>query len=254
MPFCSTRKGWLPCSVPTLTASDAVDMPCPEPPTYGSIKRTGKALDDYLKIYGRAVTGAAQRRAPRGALREEVLARQRSRCLYCDLPFGSVVMRRGEPVTLRINWDHFVPYAYAAGNPGDNWVAACHVCNGIKSARMFDTVMEAQQFIRARWAVMGYELGTDLLPAAPMDDGSCAGDDEQESRARRVLVERIRRLWKDRQPVHALQVTAPNRNFTRNHLRDVLDQMVRDGSVVQRPVGDEVVYVIPRRQRSTGQP
>lgn len=59
---------------------------------------------------------------------------------------------------LRLNWDHFVPFAYGRTNASANWVAACHVCNGIKSCRVFDTVLEAQEYIRERWAAKGYAL------------------------------------------------------------------------------------------------
>ncbi len=104
-----------------------------------------------------AITGSGKRRSPRIAQRRHILGKQRNRCLYCGFQFGAVVLRKSKPVVLQLNWDHFVPYAYGLTNADTNWVAACHICNGIKSCRMFfDTVAEAQQFIREGWERKGY--------------------------------------------------------------------------------------------------
>lgn len=111
------------------------------------------------------ITGSGRRKYPNIKTRQAVLRQQRDRCLYCGHMFGTTVRRkRGGTVALRINWDHFVPYAYGHTNAGANWVAACHVCNNIKSCRMFDTVREAQTYVRARWSEKGYELLAALLP------------------------------------------------------------------------------------------
>lgn len=111
-----------------------------------------------------AVTGSGQRKRPNARIRQAILSRQRNRCLYCGHKFGTTVRRkRARTATLRLNWDHFVPYAYGLTNGSTNWVAACHVCNNIKSCRMFDTVREAQAYVRARWADKGYELLAPLL-------------------------------------------------------------------------------------------
>lgn len=114
------------------------------------------------KIPGVAITGSGRRKTPRMARRRGILALQKNRCLYCEHEFGSTVMRKGNPVVLQVNWDHFIPYAYGQTNAYTNWVAACHVCNGIKSARMFDTVMEAQKYILQRWIEKGYVLRSPL--------------------------------------------------------------------------------------------
>lgn len=135
------------------------------------------AQEHYLAVYGRPITGAAKRRKPNRTTRQRILDRQGNQCLYCELPIGAKVARRGKTVTLRLNWDHFIPHAYAASNGNDNWVIACHVCNGIKSAQIFDTVMEAQLYIRPRWDQLGYERAavaavdpgqpTQTVPATP---------------------------------------------------------------------------------------
>ena len=122
-------------------------------------KPNGRLRDpSYLKIYGRPIGGADKRRTPTPTMRRKVLVRQHDRCMYCDNPFGWIVSRKGRPVMLKLNWDHFVPYSFLGANPGDNWVAACHVCNNIKGPKMFDTIREAQQYIRARWGEKGYDI------------------------------------------------------------------------------------------------
>jgi len=120
--------------------------------------------------FGYALTGSGRRRYPTASQREEALNRQRNRCLYCDNEFGSQVRRLGKPVVLKLNWDHFVPYAYGQTNDGANWVAACHVCNGSKSGRMFDTLGEARTYLRERWRFRGFDIA--IFPAdalSPVD-------------------------------------------------------------------------------------
>lgn len=125
-------------------------------------RRGGHRPDWRAAIYGRAVTGSGLRRTPSATKRNEILEQQAGRCLYCDLRIGSIIRRFGSPVSLRLNWDHFVPYAYGQTNAESNWVAACHVCNGIKGCRMFDTVTDAQAYIRGRRAAKGYETVLEL--------------------------------------------------------------------------------------------
>lgn len=109
-------------------------------------------------VYGRSqIGGIGIRRAPRLAERIRVQEAQGNRCLYCELPIGTAIWRRAQTVILRTNWDHFVPYSYLARNPDNNWVLACHVCNGIKTARMFDTVQTARQVILPVREAKGYE-------------------------------------------------------------------------------------------------
>lgn len=123
------------------------------------------AADDWrLPVYGSTrITGASDRRGPRIADRKRVGAQQSMRCLYCELPIGVEIWRdrpsgrSGSIVKLRGHWDHFVPYSYSLANPATNWVLACHVCNGIKTARMFDSVEQARQTILPARLAKGYE-------------------------------------------------------------------------------------------------
>lgn len=128
--------------------------------------RSDKTAPWRSSVYpGHAITGSGRKRAPGATVRRRITARQEGRCLYCRFPIGSVVTRHRrtyDTLTLRAEWDHFVPFGYSQTNGGDNWVLACHVCNGIKWAHMFATLEEAREWIATRRAERGY-----LMDVAP---------------------------------------------------------------------------------------
>jgi hypothetical protein len=103
------------------------------------------------------------RQHPRVAERNRAIEKQNNQCLYCEIPIGTPIWRHSKTVILRLNWDHFVPYAYLARSPRDNWVLACHVCNRIKSCRMFDTVQAAREVILPERVARGYEAPKEVL-------------------------------------------------------------------------------------------
>lgn len=122
------------------------------------------ANDWRRAVYGRStISGIQRRKKPQTADQQRAREIQGNRCLYCDIPIGTVIWRRSQAVTLRTNWDHFVPYAYLARNPGANWVLACHVCNAIKSCRMFETVHAARAVILPIRITKGYEEPKEVL-------------------------------------------------------------------------------------------
>lgn len=93
----------------------------------------------------------AIRRRPNARTQARLLDEQRYSCLYCTFPFGTLVRRRTRDELTRLEWDHFVPYALAGRNSEDNWVAACHICNGLKSDHVFEDTAEARDAILVRW-------------------------------------------------------------------------------------------------------
>ncbi len=97
-----------------------------------------------------------KRRTPCKKDRLAILERQSNKCLYCELPFDSVVLRGNRTTRLTPRWDHLIPFNYSQDNCPENFVAACQVCNGIKGDKCFDTITDARDHIRARRAQKGY--------------------------------------------------------------------------------------------------
>lgn len=90
------------------------------------------------------------------SVKRDKLDEQHHRCFYCDRSFGLIVHRRGKSMRLRVHYDHMVPYSYSYNSDGDNFVAACHVCNTLKHDFVFNTLEEAQLFLFNRWREKGY--------------------------------------------------------------------------------------------------
>lgn len=102
-------------------------------------------------------THPEQRRKPLSKKRkQDQIDVQENKCFYCNRSFGTTVFRKNKPVRLRVHYDHLVPYAYTQDNTKENFVAACHVCNVIKSSLVFQTVEEAQIYILDKWNSKGY--------------------------------------------------------------------------------------------------
>lgn len=128
---------------------------------------TAKELppDDWRRaVYGRSqIGGIGIRRQPRHVDRERIIAQQGYTCLYCEIPISTMIWRKTREVMLRANWDHFIPYAYSQQNPSNNWILACHVCNGIKTSRMFADVETARRAILPERIAKGYESTSDVF-------------------------------------------------------------------------------------------
>lgn len=103
------------------------------------------------------------RRGPSRKSQKAILEQQDHRCFYCSRRFGQTVWRNSRSIRLVINWDHVNPYVYSLDNRSQNFVAACHVCNGIKSSLLFGGVDEARTHITEKWKDKGYG---DLSPVS----------------------------------------------------------------------------------------
>lgn len=104
----------------------------------------------------REIEAEPKRRRPAKSDQDLQMLKQEGKCFYCHLSLGSYVLRNGNPVRLRLNWDHQVPYSYSQNNQGSNFVASCHVCNGIKSAFVFKTEEEARIYVQEKRTEKGY--------------------------------------------------------------------------------------------------
>ncbi len=125
-----------------------------EPPVQLAFDLEPKAAPSrtwHALVYGYgAISGAVARAYPSTTLKREILATQSGLCIYCDFQLGGWVARGQRPVRLGTTFDHFDPFEYIRANPRSNWVAACHICNGMKGKLMFTTIREARAYISER--------------------------------------------------------------------------------------------------------
>jgi 5-methylcytosine-specific restriction endonuclease McrA len=110
------------------------------------------------KKFHRETEAAQQRKTPPKAEKDKILKDQENRCFYCGVTFENFRFRNGKPIKIRIHWDHQLPYAYSQNNKASNFVAACHVCNGIKSDHVFKTVEEVQIYLADKRKLKGYDF------------------------------------------------------------------------------------------------
>ena len=122
----------------------------------GELQCCDAPFTDTPSRYKREIEAEPRRRLPPLSERRARLLAQNNRCFYCERAFYSLVGRGSRLVSLRIAWDHLVPYAYSQDNRTVNFVAACHVCNGLKGSLLFDTVAEAQIYLQSRREAKGY--------------------------------------------------------------------------------------------------
>jgi 5-methylcytosine-specific restriction endonuclease McrA len=128
----------------------------PFAPTY----RTSSVLDDYERV---ARPGRRSAVPSKNLLIKRVVA-QNEKCGYCDRLFGSMVLIDGNFITLKAEPDHFTPRAKRLNNSPSNIVAACQVCNGLKSSRSFTTIEQARIVLQAAWIERGWGDAPLLVP------------------------------------------------------------------------------------------
>lgn len=73
---------------------------------------------------------------PKKSIMYRLLVEQNCRCAYCNIGLDEV----------KVEWDHFVPYAWSNSDPDENYVAACRACNQAKKARYFASEADLSDF------------------------------------------------------------------------------------------------------------
>ncbi len=91
------------------------------------------------------------RKRPSPEERRQILEMQENRGLYCLRLFNIPVIRKEKLLWLKVTWDHWIPYSYGQNNYPYNFVAACQICNGIKSNLMFVSIEAARVYIQTLW-------------------------------------------------------------------------------------------------------
>lgn len=97
-----------------------------------------------------------KRRRPFKFRQKEAVHEQDYACFWCDHFFGLLVYRDGNPVALKIVWDHVVPVSKGGSNTDDNFVASCQICNGLKSSKVFPSIEAARKYLKNKWIEKGY--------------------------------------------------------------------------------------------------
>ena len=112
----------------------------------------GKEINFRAKRVVNMTNVRAIRNQPSAKRKRELLKIQNNKCFYCSLAFGDVVWHsvRKKSIILRINWEHLIPFSYGYDNSNENFVASCHICNGIKSNKMFKSIKEARDYVAQR--------------------------------------------------------------------------------------------------------
>jgi 5-methylcytosine-specific restriction endonuclease McrA len=100
-------------------------------------------------------------------LKKQILTSQGNRCLYCNINFNVPVYRNGKQVRRSISFDHFVPIAYAFNNNRPNVVAACSICNSMKSDLLFETLDDCIRFLTKNWLSRRYTITRPAILVPP---------------------------------------------------------------------------------------
>jgi len=122
----------------------------------GRIACCGEVFDALPDKYKRESHPEQKRKRPTPKECAEVIDLQGGRCAYCDMQFGGYVFREGRAIRLKVVFDHFIPYSLTQNNYSHNFVAACHVCNGIKTDKCFADLEEARAHITLQRMEKGY--------------------------------------------------------------------------------------------------
>jgi len=117
-----------------------------------------KPVDSRPERSKRIMEPPFERKVPSPKEKQEILQGQDYRCIYCDKTFGDVVQRRKKDLVLRIEWDHRICFAYGQNNHVSNFVAACQVCNRIKSSLVFSDLDEARLHLSIKRREKGYDF------------------------------------------------------------------------------------------------
>lgn len=92
-----------------------------------------------------------KRKPPPPLLQRQLLEDQEFKCLYCLRPFGTQIIKNGNPYVLRPVFDHILPFNYCFNNDFSNFAATCQFCNSFKSDRVFKDIEAIQRFCREKW-------------------------------------------------------------------------------------------------------
>lgn len=109
----------------------------------------------------RMTKGRKRKKRPTPARQKVLLESQNYKCFYCGCDLRNswyVGGRMKLPKRVTIHYDHLVPWVYSIDDGVQNIVAACSVCNMIKTSRVFPTVEKLREWVLSRREKRNYEI------------------------------------------------------------------------------------------------
>ena len=113
---------------------------------------------EEIKETKRMTAGESIRRMLPAKIKLEILESQNNQCIYCEMPFGSLVRRGNKSIYLKRHYDHSIPFSYSQDNSCGNFVASCQICNLSKNNLMFSTLEEAKTYLALKRHEKGYNF------------------------------------------------------------------------------------------------
>jgi len=97
----------------------------------------------------REFDGSQKRHQISRKIKNQILKKQENKCIYCkcDLDGWIFNKKRQEYTPVKIHYDHFISWNYSRNDQENNLVAACHVCNFIKSDLYFRDFVSTRDHI-----------------------------------------------------------------------------------------------------------
>lgn len=122
-------------------------------------------VTDCKESKKRHVEGKNKRGIISHKIKNEVLKNQNNQCIYCGANFGEFRLNKKKTRLIRINpnYDHFIPWVYSRDNSASNIVAACSICNGLKSDKYFKTIEQTREYVLDRRIKIGWDKLSDVV-------------------------------------------------------------------------------------------
>jgi len=84
-------------------------------------------------------------------IRRELKSKQNGKCYWCNRPLGTLYEKDGKIKTLKIHYDHKVPFYFIRSNPDRNWCIACNICNLFKRNRLYRKESKMREYLLKKW-------------------------------------------------------------------------------------------------------
>lgn len=123
----------------------------------GKYSCCGKEFTEIVTEY-KQVAYCTDSRFVSKSTKRKILESQGDCCIYCEEPFNSIKYRKDKEIVLTVEFDHKIPYTMIQDSSKDNIVAACQVCNGIKSDTLYQNLNSARIDLFEKRKQKGYNF------------------------------------------------------------------------------------------------